>query len=82
MKIVRLASLALTTMLALSHLPGDASAGPFSEFVKGHVRQQLNTPQQTPITKTIRASKKAATVVANKAYGAMYDHAVQAGKKN
>jgi len=82
MKAVRNVSFAFVTMLGLSLCAGTASAGNFTEFVKGHVRQQLNTPQQTPITKTIKVTKKAATTVANKAYGAIYDHAVKAGKKN
>lgn len=82
MNAVRNVSLALVAMLGLSLLPRSASAGEFTEFVKGQVRQQLNTPQQTPITKTIKATKKGVTTVVNKAYGAAWDYSVKRGKKN
>lgn len=82
MKAVRNVSFAFAMMLGLSLLAGNASAGNFTEFVKGHVRQQLNTPQQTPITKTVKVTKKAASTVANKAFGVLWDYSVQRGKKN
>ena len=56
-------SLALITMLGLTVPAGTASAGDFGDFVKGQIRQQINTPQQTPITKAIGAGKKVAGVV-------------------
>lgn len=82
MKAVLNVSFAFVSMLGLSLFAGNASAGNFTEFVKGHVRQQLNTPQQTPITKTIKVTKKAATVVVRKGFDVIWDYSVKQGKKN